>query len=87
MLKFLLLIQFSASSLTAMETWVIACLVFVFLALIEYGVVLKIQASKTEKDEDPKQQIRIGKRTVMAATVDIWQKQNKQKNRSASNNG
>jgi hypothetical protein len=42
--------NFSASSLTAMENWVLACIVFVFLALVEYGVVLKIISSKTDGD-------------------------------------
>ena len=48
------MIFFSASSLTAMEAWVVGCLVFVFLALIEYGAVLKVMSSTQEKtDQGP----------------------------------
>ena len=42
-------LSFLASSLTAMETWVVACLVFVFLALIEYGIVLKMTSKMDGK--------------------------------------
>ena len=45
------MILFSASSLTAMEAWVVGCLVFVFLALIEYGAVLKVMSSTQEKTD------------------------------------
>ena len=49
-----------------METWVVACLVFVFLALIEYGIVLKLTSSKSDKD---KTKIKIGQKTIMSATM------------------
>ena len=34
-----------------MEAWVVGCLVFVFLALIEYGAVLKVMSSTQEKTD------------------------------------
>ena len=45
----------------------VACLVFVFLALIEYGIVLKLTSSKSEKDKTSK--IKIGQKTIMSATM------------------
>ena len=45
----------SAEFLTAMEIWVIGTIVFVFLALVEYGIVLKVISSgeqKAKKVED-----------------------------------
>ena len=44
----------------------VACLVFVFLALIEYGIVLKLTSSKSDKD---KTKIKIGQKTIMSATM------------------
>ena len=37
--------------MTAVEAWVIACLTFVFLALIEYGIVSRFENSSKEKVE------------------------------------
>ena len=50
------LLQFQADGLTAIEAWLIACIVFVFAALVEYtGILLKMKmrkltGSKKKKD-------------------------------------
>ena len=62
----------SASSLTAMETWVVGCLVFVFFALVEYGAVLKVMSTTQEKadevqDEAKAMEVKKKQRTIIAA--------------------
>ena len=45
-----------------METWVVGCLVFVFLALVEYGIVLKMIGSSQEKAEEIETEIKMKRR-------------------------
>ena len=45
-----------ASSLTGLETWVIACLSFVFLAIVEYGLASRVSISSKEKIENLKKE-------------------------------
>ena len=44
---------FQAEGLTAIECWVIACIIFVFGALLEYTVILlKLKLKKVQKDKE-----------------------------------
>ena len=75
LIKFIL---FLAESLTAMETWVVGCLVFVFFALLEYGIVLRMVASSSQKTDEIEHQVKAKKakkqrtKTLMGA-LQVWQ--------------
>ena len=55
------LLCFPAQTLTAIEVWLVACIVFIFLALVEFGFVLiisqRITAAKAAKSSNRKDQI------------------------------
>ena len=38
-----------AEHVTAKEIWVIVCMFFVFLAIVEYGIILLTQKTKTKR--------------------------------------
>ncbi len=38
-----------AKALTSIEAWLIACMAFVFLVLVEYGIMLHIIARRVDK--------------------------------------
>ena len=65
-----------------METWVVGCLVFVFLALIEYGIVLRIISGSKEKAEDVQDEVKAQnakkKHKTLIAALQVWQKQKQQ---------
>ena len=71
----------SADSLTAMETWVVGCLIFVFFALVEYGIVLKMVSSSAEKTNEIEDQLKAKKtkkrkqQTIIGA-LQVWQGKN-----------
>ena len=71
---------FLAESLTAMETWVVGCLVFVFFALLEYGIVLRMVSSSSQKTDEIEHQVKAKKakkqrtKTLMGA-LQVWQNQ------------
>ena len=56
------IISLSASSLTAMEAWIVGCLIFVFFALIEYGALLKVMSSTKEKTEQVEGEAKVRRR-------------------------
>ena len=56
------IISLLASSLTAMEAWIVGCLIFVFFALIEYGALLKVMSSTKEKTEQVEGEAKVRRR-------------------------
>ena len=56
------IVSISASSLTAMEAWIVGCLIFVFFALIEYGALLKVMSSTKEKTEQVEGEAKVRRR-------------------------
>ena len=64
-----------ASFLTAMETWLVGCLVFVFLALIEYGVVLHVMSATKEKTLEIEDEAKVKKKhKTLIKTLQVWQR-------------
>lgn len=75
-----------AGTLTAMETWVVGCLVFVFLALIEYGLVLKVMSESKVKATEIEGQAKVKRRhrTVIKA-LKVWQNKTNETTASIGN--
>merc|ERR1739848_105305 len=64
-----------ASFLTAMETWLVGCLVFVFLALIEYGAVLRVMSTTKEKALEIEDEAKVKKKhKTLIKTLQVWQR-------------
>ena len=82
---------FLADSLTAMETWVVGCLVFVFFALLEYGIVLRMVSSSSQKKDEIEHQVKAKKakkqrtKTLMGA-LQVWQNQGQNQVHEMPNN-
>ena len=60
--------------MTALEVWLVACLVFVFLALIEYGVVLRVMSTTKEKALEIEDEVKVKKKhKTLIRTLQVWQ--------------
>ena len=74
-----------------METWVVGCLVFVFFALLEYGIVLRMVSSSSQKTDELEHQVKAKKakkqrtKTLMGA-LQVWQGAQNQVHELPSNN-
>ena len=74
-----------------METWVVGCLVFVFFALLEYGIVLRMVSSSSQKTDEIEHQVKAKKakkqrtKTLMGA-LQVWQGAQNQVHELPSNN-
>ena len=68
-----------------METWVVGCLIFVFFALLEYGIVLRMVSSSAEKTNEIENQVKAKKtkkrkqQTIIGA-LQVWQGKNEVQN-------
>lgn len=74
-----------AGTLTAMETWVVGCLVFVFFALIEYGLVLKVMSESKNKATEIEGEAKVKRRhrTVIKA-LRVWQNKTSNEDRGSN---
>ena len=58
-----------------METWLVGCLVFVFLALIEYGAVLRVMSTTKEKALEIEDEAKVKKKhKTWIKTLQVWQR-------------
>ena len=70
-----------ASTLTAMESWIIGALVFVFFALIEYGLVLRVMSASKEKAQEIEGDAKVKKRhRTLIRALQVWQSKTQRNN-------
>ena len=60
-----------------MEFWIVGCLVFVFLALIEYGAVLSVMSSAKQKTDQVEDKAKVKKRNqrkhrAVIGALSVW---------------
>ncbi len=69
-----------------METWIVACLVFVFLALVEYGIVLYLISKSSQKTSEIEGEAKSKRRhQALVKVIKDWQ--NKRGNVNPDING